>query len=311
MTQRCKWKSRGWRVNEGNVVPGDGHDVVTGMELPGGKPDDVDLTDGFIANGLNEFDGVVVKDVFDEELKGGKMDDDDFTADEFIANGLNGAVVFLVISSSTVVGAYEGDGVPVVDERPNGVRVDEKAGEVPDGLNGLKDGVPNNVGVEDDDDDVVWLNGLKDGVPTSVGHHRHQHCLALHLLLDLVKPRHHYLPHQHCLALHLLLDLVKPHHHYLPHQHCLALHLIRGLIKQRHHLRHQHCLVLHLLLDLVKPHHHYLPHQHWLALHLLAHSTKQHHHHHLPHQHDDVVWLNGLKDGVPTSVGVVDNDDEV
>ncbi|GKF14295.1 hypothetical protein Tco_0055757, partial [Tanacetum coccineum] len=70
-------------------------------------------------------------------------------------------------SSSTVVGAYEGDGVPVVDEGPNGVRVDEKAGEVPDGLNGLKDGVPNNVGVEDDDDDVVWLNGLKDGVPTS------------------------------------------------------------------------------------------------------------------------------------------------
>lgn len=32
-----------------------------------------------------------------EELKEGKTDDDDFTADEFIPNGLNGAVVFRVM----------------------------------------------------------------------------------------------------------------------------------------------------------------------------------------------------------------------
>ena len=51
----------GIRVGEVVVV---GHEVVTGRELPGGKPDDVDFTNEFVANGLNEFDGVVVKGVF-------------------------------------------------------------------------------------------------------------------------------------------------------------------------------------------------------------------------------------------------------
>lgn len=51
----------GIQVGEVVVV---GHEVVTGRELPGGKPDDVDFTNEFIANGLYEFDGVVVKEVF-------------------------------------------------------------------------------------------------------------------------------------------------------------------------------------------------------------------------------------------------------
>lgn len=72
--------------------------------------------------------------------------------------------------SSNGVGAYEGDGVPVVDGGPNGVGVKEKADEVPVGLNGLKDGGPGGVGVEDTDNEVpAGLNGLKDGVPNGVG----------------------------------------------------------------------------------------------------------------------------------------------
>ncbi|PWA42208.1 hypothetical protein CTI12_AA546960 [Artemisia annua] len=63
--------------------------------------------------------------------------------------------VYKCSHGASVVGAYEGDGVPVVDGGPNGVCVKEKAdiaGEVPVKDNGdevgLKDGVPNGVGVE-------------------------------------------------------------------------------------------------------------------------------------------------------------------
>ena len=45
------------------------------------------------------MDGHDVVDILlaGEELQEGKMDDDDFTADECILNRLNGAVVFLVM----------------------------------------------------------------------------------------------------------------------------------------------------------------------------------------------------------------------